>query len=243
MKELGFTDYKEWHTELFEILEQIAKRYNVYRNNLHSEKRPNIDINTYRAVAQKLDSAIDDILEEKTKEIKPSNDLSKGEKTLGGKGVKSEVYDSVVDTANKLAKENATLTVEKQQLEKQIDRQSEYLKEIENLDYRTENTNLKSELAKSARIEREMQNAVLANNKLQREIVSLSNENDNLQTEVKWYKDFLYQLGLTDLFEKFKQWRDRILDSLHELATKAIKQNYEEYCGYDNDYNDDIQMM
>ena len=40
---------------------------NVYRNNLHSEKRPNIDINTYRAVAQKLDGAIDDILEEKTK--------------------------------------------------------------------------------------------------------------------------------------------------------------------------------
>lgn len=243
MKELGFTDYKEWHTELFEILEQIAKRHNVYRNNLHSEKRPNIDINTYRAVAQKLDGAIDDILEEKTKEIKPSNDLSKGEKTLGGKGVKSEVYDSVVDTANKLAKENATLTVEKQQLEKQIDRQSEYLKEIENLDYRTENANLKSELAKSARIEREMQNAVLANNKLQREIASLSNENDNLQTEVKWYEDFLYQLGLTDLFEKFKQWRDRILDSLHELAMKAIKQDYEEYYSYDNDYNDDIKMI
>lgn len=103
MKELGFTDYKEWHTELFEILEQISKRHNVYRNNLHSEKRPNIDINTYRAVAQKLDGAIDDILEEKTKEIKLSSDLSKGEKTLGGKGVKSEVYDSVVDTANKLA--------------------------------------------------------------------------------------------------------------------------------------------
>lgn len=243
MKELGFTDYKEWHTELFEILEQIAKRYNVYRNNLHSEKRPNIDINTYRAVAKKLDGAIDDILEEKTKEIKPSNDLSKGEKTLGGKGVKSEVYDSVVDTVNKLAKENATLTVEKQQLERQIDRQSGYLKEIENLDYRTENANLKSELAKSARIEREMQNAVLANNKLQREIASLSNENDNLQTEVKWYKDFLYQLGLTDLFEKFKQWRYRILDSLHELATKAIKQDLEEYYSYDNDYNDDIQMM
>lgn len=243
MKELGFTDYKEWHTELFEILEQISKRHNVYRNNLHSEKRPNIDINTYRAVAQKLDGAIDDILEDKTKEIKPSSDLSKGEKTLGGKGVKSEVYDSVVDTVNKLAKENATLTVEKQQLERQIDRQSEYLKEIENLDYRTENANLKSELAKSARIEREMQNAVLANNKLQREIVSLSNENDNLQTEVEWYKDFLYQLGLTDLFEKFKQWRDRILDSLHELAMKAIKQDYEEYCGYDNDYNDGIKMI
>lgn len=243
MKELGFTDYKEWHTELFEILEQISKRHNVYRNNLHSEKRPNIDINTYRAVAQKLDGAIDDILEDKTKEIKPSSDLSKGEKTLGGKGVKSEVYDSVVDTVNKLAKENATLTVEKQQLERQIDRQSKYLKEIENLDYRTENANLKSELAKSARIEREMQNAVLANNKLQREIVSLSNENDNLQTEVEWYKDFLYQLGLTDLFEKFKQWRDRILDSLHELAMKAIKQDYEEYCGYDNDYNDDIKMI
>lgn len=244
MKELGFTDYKEWHTEMFDKLEQIAKKHNVYRNNLHSEKRPNIDINTYRAVAQKLDGAIDDILEEKTKEIKPSNDLSKGEKTLGGKGVKSEVYDSVVDTANKLAKENATLTVEKQQLEKQIDRQLEYLKEIENLDYRTENANLKSELAKSARIEREMQNAVLANNKLQREIASLSNENDNLQTEVKWYKDFLYQLGLTDLFEKFKQWRDRILDSLHELAMKAIKQDYEEYYAYDNDYNDEsIDML
>lgn len=243
MKELGFTDYKEWHAELFDILEQISKRHNVYRNNLHSEKRPNIDINTYRAVAQKLDSAIDDILEEKTKEIKSSSDLSKGEKTLAGKGVKSEVYDYVVDTVNKLAKENATLTVEKQQLEKQIDRQSEYLKEIENLDYRTENANLKSELAKSARIEREMQNAVLANNKLQREMASLSNENDNLQTEVKWYKDFLYQLGLTDLFEKFKQWRDRILDSLHELAMKAIKQDYEEYYGYDNDYDDDIQMM
>ena len=91
MKELGFTDYKEWHAELFGILEQISKRHNVYRNNLHSEKRPNIDINTYRAVAQKLDGAIDDILEEKTKEIKSSNDLSKGKKTLGGKGVKSEV--------------------------------------------------------------------------------------------------------------------------------------------------------
>ena len=60
-----------------------------------------------------------------------------------------------------------------------------------------------------------MQNAVLANNKLQREIVLLSNENDNLKTAVKWHKDFLYQLGLTDLFEKFKQWRDRILDPLH----------------------------
>lgn len=67
MKELGFTDYKEWHSKLFDTLEQISKRYNVYRNNLHSEKRPNIDINTYRAVAQKLDGAIDDILEEKTK--------------------------------------------------------------------------------------------------------------------------------------------------------------------------------
>ena len=88
-----------------------------------------------------------------------------------------------------------------------------------------------------------MQNAVLANNKLQREIVLLSNENDNLKTAVKWHKDFLYQLGLTDLFEKFKQWRDRILDPLHELATKAIKQDYEEYYGYDNYYNDDIQMM
>ena len=88
-----------------------------------------------------------------------------------------------------------------------------------------------------------MQNAVLANNKLHREIVLLSNENDNLKTAVKWHKDFLYQLGLTDLFEKFKQWRDRILDPLHELATKAIKQDYEEYYGYDNDYNDDIQMM
>ena len=88
-----------------------------------------------------------------------------------------------------------------------------------------------------------MQNAVLANNKLQREIVLLSNENDNLKTAVKWHKDFLYQLGLTDLFEKFKQWRDRILDPLHELATKAIKQDYEAYYGYDNDYNDDIQMM
>ena len=88
-----------------------------------------------------------------------------------------------------------------------------------------------------------MQNAVLANNKLQREIVLLSNENDNLKTAVKWHKDFLYQLGLTGLFEKFKQWRDRILDPLHELATKAIKQDYEEYYGYDNDYNDDIQMM
>ena len=48
---------------------------------------------------------------------------------------------------------------------------------------------------------------------------------------------------VTDLFEKFKQWRDRILDSLHELAMKAIKQDYEEYNSYDNDYNDDIQMM
>ena len=87
------------------------------------------------------------------------------------------------------------------------------------------------------------ENAVLANNKLQMEKVSRSNEKDNLQTEVEWYKDFLYQLGLTDLFGKFKQWRDRILDSLHELAMKAIKQNYEEYYGYDNDYDDDIQMM
>ena len=87
------------------------------------------------------------------------------------------------------------------------------------------------------------ENAVLANNKLQMEIVSRSNENDNLQTEVEWYKDFLYQLSLTDLFGEFKQWRDRILDSLHELAIKAIKQNYEEYYGYDNDYDDDIQMM
>ena len=45
------------------------------------------------------------------------------------------------------------------------------------------------------------------------------------------------------MFEKFKQWRDRILDSLHELVMKAIKQDYEEYYGYDNDYNNDIQMM
>ena len=88
------------------------------------------------------------------------------------------------------------------------------------------------------------ENAVLANNKLQMEIVSRSNENDNLKTAVKWYRNFLYQLGLTDLFEKFKQWRDRILDSLHELAMKAVKQDYEEYCGYDNDYDDEsIDMV
>lgn len=88
------------------------------------------------------------------------------------------------------------------------------------------------------------ENAVLANNKLQMEIVSRSNENDNLKIAVKWYRNFLYQLGLTDLFENFKQWRDRILDSLHELAMKAVKQDYEEYCGYDNDYNDEsIDML
>lgn len=88
------------------------------------------------------------------------------------------------------------------------------------------------------------ENAVLANNKLQMEIVSRSNENDNLKTAVKWYRNFLYQLELTDLFENFKQWRDRILDSLHELAMKAVKQDYEEYCGYDNDYNDEsIDML
>lgn len=88
------------------------------------------------------------------------------------------------------------------------------------------------------------ENAVLANNKLQMEIVSRSNENDNFKTAVKWYRNFLYQLGLTDLFENFKQWRDRILDSLHELAMKAVKQDYEEYCGYDNDYNDEsIDML
>lgn len=46
------------------------------------------------------------------------------------------------------------------------------------------------------------------------------------------------------MFEKFKQWRDRILDSLQELTMKAVKQDYEEYCEYDNDYNDEsIDML
>ena len=214
IEQMGYSSWNEWKDAQFKLLETISKGYDLDRTIMNNQERHQ-SVAFYKETMRLAEKQMDQIqvTEPKTHKVFSKEFVSK------------EVYDNV-------AKRNIALESRNKALEGIIQEQQLNIQKMKKKPYIVENEALRENLKKnwSHTHDLEVQNSKMRN--VEAENISLKQELNDIKKEHSIMHTFLENIGLLDVFEKYKSIRldnkpIEFFMSICESAKESIQKQIE----------------
>ena len=214
IEQMGYKSWLEWKDAQFELLEGISKHYDLDRTIMNNQERHQ-SIAMYKETMRLAEKQLDQI----------QVNEPKTHKVFSKEFVNREEYDNV-------AKRNIALESRNKALEGIIQEQQLNIEKLRKKPYIVENEALRENLKKnwSHTHDLEVQNSKMRN--VEAENVNLKQELNDIKKEHTLMHTFLENIGLLDVFEKYKSIRldnkpIEFFMSICESAKESIQKQIE----------------